>query len=110
MDEDAIRSALRVVIDPELGVNIVDLGLIHRIDKSADGIEIGLIMTTPACPLGEMLVEQAEQALADRFPDLAMIRVELLRDIAWSPERMTEAGRLQLGLTVEPPGGAVPPL
>ncbi len=101
MDENAIRSALKEVIDPELGINIVDLGLIDRIVKLDDGIEVALVMTTPACPLSEMLVEQAQQTLANHFPRMASIRVELLRDIPWSPDRMTEAGRRQFGLTAD---------
>jgi metal-sulfur cluster biosynthetic enzyme len=97
LDED-ILLALKTVIDPELGVNIVDLGLVQRADKTADAIEVALTMTTPACPLGEMLVEEAERALGGRFPEVPSIRVELLRDAVWSPDRMTEEGRRQLGL------------
>lgn len=96
---DDILLALKAVIDPELGINIVDLGLVHRVIQTADGIEVALTMTAPSCPLGEMMVEQAEQALHSRFPETTSIRVELLRDLPWSPDRMTEAGRRQLGLS-----------
>lgn len=89
---------LRRVIDPELGVNIVDLGLVCRAACSAGCIEVALMMTSPSCPLGEMLVDEAEHALRERFPEASSIRVELVRDTPWSPERMTEAGRRQLGL------------
>jgi metal-sulfur cluster biosynthetic enzyme len=103
MLDDEILLALKPVIDPELGVNIVDLGLVERADRTDAGIEVALIMTTPACPLGEMLTEQAEQALAQRFPHTSSIRVELLRDVFWTPERMTDDGRRQLGMPGAPP-------
>jgi len=106
VSQEEILQALKGVSDPELGVNIVDLGLVHRVAQSVDAIEVALIMTTPACPQGEMLVEQAEQALHGRFPGVALIRVELLRDVVWLPERMSDEGRRQLGLPTDSAGGA----
>jgi metal-sulfur cluster biosynthetic enzyme len=98
MDDD-ILLALKKVIDPELGINVVDLGLVCRAMHVSDGIEVALSMTSPACPLGEMMVEEARLALQERFPDASSIRVELDRDLPWSPERMSEEGRRQLGLS-----------
>lgn len=97
--DDEVLTALKAVIDPELGLNVVDLGLVQRVERRADAIHVALMMTTPACPLGEMLVADAERALAGHFPDVTSIHVELLRDAVWSPQRMTEDGRRQLGLT-----------
>jgi len=94
---DDILLALKEVIDPELGVNIVDLGLVYRAARTADAIEVALTMTTPSCPLGEMLVEQAEQALHARFSEVPSIRVELVWDPPWCADRMSEDGRRQLG-------------
>jgi metal-sulfur cluster biosynthetic enzyme len=99
MDNDDILLALKNVIDPELGINVVDLGLVHRAAHVADGIEVALAMTSAACPLGEMMVEEATLALQARFPAAGCIRVELIRDVTWSPERMSEEGRRQLGLS-----------
>lgn len=93
-----ILSALKRVIDPELGVNVVDLGLIYRAAHVGDGIEVSLGMTSPACPLGEMMVEDAKLALQERFPEASSIEVGLVRDQPWTPERMSEDGRRQLGL------------
>jgi metal-sulfur cluster biosynthetic enzyme len=98
-DEDGVMSALRTVVDPELGINIVDLGLIQSIHCDKKGVTVSLIMTTPACPLGEMIVEQAEQALVSRYPSAEQVDVELIRDILWSPDRLNDAGRRQLGLS-----------
>jgi metal-sulfur cluster biosynthetic enzyme len=99
MSDDDILAALKSVIDPELGINVVDLGLVCRAARVADAIEVALAMTSPACPLGEMMVEEARLALQESFPDASSIHVELVRDLAWSPERMSEEGRRQLGLS-----------
>jgi metal-sulfur cluster biosynthetic enzyme len=95
---DEILAALKTVIDPELGINIVDLGLIYRAARTANGIEIELTMTTPACPLGEMMTDEIKLVLRDRFPDLPDVRVEIVWDPPWSPELMSEESRRQLGM------------
>ena len=95
---DDILTALKAVIDPELGINIVDLGLVYHAERHANGIDIALTMTTPACPLGEMMSEEIRLVLRDRFPDLADVRVEIVWDPPWSPELMSEESRRQLGM------------
>jgi metal-sulfur cluster biosynthetic enzyme len=89
--------ALKAVNDPEIGINIVDLGLVYRAERKGDGIEVALTLTTPSCPLGEMMVEEARAVLHERFPDAPSIHVELVRSPPWSPDRMSEAARRQLG-------------
>ena len=95
---DDILAALKTVIDPELGINIVDLGLVYHATRDADGIDIALTMTTPACPLGEMMTAEIKLVLRDSFPDVAGVRVELVWDPPWSPELMSEESRRQLGM------------
>ena len=95
---DDVLAALKTVIDPELGINIVDLGLVYHAARNAHGIDIALTMTTPACPLGEMMTEEIKLALRDRFPDTPDVRVELVWDPPWSPELMSEELRRQLGM------------
>ena len=97
MNED-ILAALKTVIDPELGINIVDLGLVYEAARNANGIDIALTMTTPACSLGEMMREEIKLALRDRFPDTPAVRVELVWDPPWSAELMSEDSRRQLGI------------
>ena len=97
MNENELLQALRGVNDPEIGINIVDLGLVCRAERNADGIVVALMMTTPSCPLGEMMVEEAREALWARFPDAPSIAVELVRSAVWSPDRMSEEARRQLG-------------
>lgn len=98
MDNDVLL-ALKDVIDPELGINVVDLGLVCRAVRFPNAIDVALAMTSPACPLGEMMVEEARLALQKRFAEVASIQVELVRDLPWSPERMSEEGRRKLGLS-----------
>jgi metal-sulfur cluster biosynthetic enzyme len=97
MNED-ILSALKTVIDPELGINIVDLGLVYDVVRNADRIDIALTMTTPACPLGEMMSEEIKMVLRSQFPDITDVRVDLVWDPPWSPELMSEESRRQLGM------------
>lgn len=99
MTTDPIRRALASVVDPELGVNIVDLGLVYRADWTPDGIDVAITMTTPTCPLGEMMVSEAEEVLRRRFPDAKRVTVELVWDPPWSAERMNDEARRQLGWT-----------
>jgi metal-sulfur cluster biosynthetic enzyme len=95
-DSDVLQ-ALRGVNDPEVGINIVDLGLVYRAERGPEGIAVTLTMTTPSCPLGEMIVEEARAALQASFPDAPSIDVELVHSPPWSPDRMSEAARRQLG-------------
>jgi metal-sulfur cluster biosynthetic enzyme len=94
-DPDVLQ-ALSGVIDPEVGVNIVDLGLVYRAERTPDAIAVALTPSTPTCPLSEMLVEQAREALQARFPGVPSIEVELVWDPPWTPDRMSEAARGQL--------------
>lgn len=97
MSDPDILAALKEVLDPELGVNIVDLGLVYRAARTAAGIEVDMALTAPTCPAGEMLLEQAGSALRRHFPDTKNIRVDLLMNARWSPERINEEGRRALG-------------
>lgn len=95
---DDILAALKTVIDPELGINVVDLGLVYRAERTANGINVELTMTTPACPLGEMMSEEIKLVLRNRFPDVADIGVVIVWDPPWSAELMSEESRRQLGI------------
>ncbi len=97
MDTEILQ-ALKEVIDPEIGINVVDLGLVSIADRSADAIDVSLMMTSPTCPLSELMVENAKAALSRSFPQASSIRVALARDLKWSPDRMTDEARRQLGM------------
>ena len=100
--EDNVREALKQVIDPELFVNIVDLGLIYeiKIDETEEGksnVAINMTMTSPACPAGPQLLGQSK-AVVGALENVGAVDVRLVMDPPWTPDRMTEDARDQLGI------------
>ena len=95
--DSEIAECLLDVLDPEVGLSIVDLGLVYEAARGADGIRVAITLTTRACPLGEMIVEDARERLAGRFPDEARIEVELVWQPPWNPDLITDRGRELLG-------------
>lgn len=91
--ESRVRDALREVIDPEAGVNIVDLGLVYGIGVTEDAVKIDLTMTSPACPLGDVIVEDVETVLKKSALAGRRIEVQLVWDPPWEPAMMSEAAR-----------------
>lgn len=96
MNDADVLVTLRKVSDPEIGISIVDLGLVCRAVRTASGIDVALTMTTPSCPLGEMLVQEARDILRREFPEAPSVRVELVWDPPWSPDRMSEIAARKL--------------
>jgi len=96
LDPD-ILDCLQDVMDPEIGLSVVDLGLVYRAEHGEDGIAVALTLTTRACPLGEMIVEDARGRLARRFPEARAIAVELVWSPLWTPDRITRRGHELLG-------------
>ena len=97
MQLDEIRAALREVVDPEVGINVVDLGLVYGIDVQANDVRVRLTMTSAACPLGAHLREQAESAIRRHCPNAGKVTVDLVWDPPWSPEKMSQEARRALG-------------
>ena len=107
ISEDAVREALKQVIDPELFVNIIDLGLVYAVvvqpvgDATAaepkENIKIEMTMTSPACPAGPQLIGQSKQVVG-AMPGVGEVEVKLVMTPPWSPDLMTEAVRDQLGI------------
>ena len=98
---DDVREALRNVFDPELGVNIVDLGLVYEIDVSGDGdVAITMTLTSMGCPLGPVITDEIRRALTGVYglPGIGNISVKLVWSPPWSPERMSEAAKDELGI------------
>lgn len=94
---DELIAALRGVDDPELGINIVDLGLVVDTRVAADRIEVDLAMTSPSCPMGDLLVDDSTEALRAIAPQAADIAVRLVGQPVWTPQRMSAAARVQFG-------------
>ena len=96
LDPDVLDCLLEVM-DPEVGLSIVDLGLVYRAKRGNDGIAVALTLTTRACPLGEMIVEDARERLARRFQDVPLVAVTLIWNPQWNPDRITDRGLELLG-------------
>lgn len=110
--EDLVWKTLKTIYDPELPVNIVDLGLIYACKIKADDagkhdIEIRMTLTAPGCGMSEVLKTDAERKMS-RLPGVGQVRVEVVLDPPWDRSRMSEAARLQLGFDYE--GGGASPL
>jgi metal-sulfur cluster biosynthetic enzyme len=95
---------LKTVFDPEIPVNIVDLGLIYACDiADLDGgkkIDIKMSMTAPGCGMGNVIKADVEGKLS-RLPDVKQVNVEVVFDPPWGPGRMSEAAKLQLGFDLD---------
>lgn len=94
---ELVREQLREVIDPELGVNIVDLGLVYEIAIDGGGlVTLEMTLTTPGCPLGGFLDDEIRRCLA-ALPQVRDVRLALVWDPPWAPEAMSDAAKEQLG-------------
>jgi metal-sulfur cluster biosynthetic enzyme len=95
--EERVRDALKHVVDPELGINIVDLGLVYDIDVSESGtVHIEYTLTTMGCPIGPLIEQQMASFLAG-VPGVNEVDAEMVLRPAWSPEMMSEEAKAALG-------------
>ncbi len=97
MNDEQILQALHEVIDPEIGVNVVDLGLVYSVDVQGNAVHIAMTMTTPACPLHEYISEAAKAAVQRHVPEVQSVDVEIVWDPPWSPAMMSAEAKRQLG-------------
>ena len=95
--EEAVREALRQVVDPELGINIVDLGLVYDVEISQEGaISIEYTLTTMGCPIGP-LIEHQMQSFLENVPGVTSVEAEMVLRPPWTPEMMSEEAKAALG-------------
>jgi metal-sulfur cluster biosynthetic enzyme len=95
--EDDIRDSLMFVLDPEVGINVVDLGLVYGIMVEGNAVHIDMTLTTPGCPLHSTIAEAVQRVLETRHPSLVDIQMDLVWDPPWDTSMITESGRTQLG-------------
>jgi metal-sulfur cluster biosynthetic enzyme len=100
--EDMVKTALKNVIDPEIGLDIVNLGLVYNVDVQDQGkrVAIDMTLTTPACPAGPQIIEQARRetlALSDVYKDLEEVQINLVWTPFWNPSMMSDEARDELG-------------
>jgi metal-sulfur cluster biosynthetic enzyme len=96
-DQDTILDALRTVKDPELNINVVELGLVYTIQTHDDVIDVEMTLTTPACPAGPEILRNAAGAL-EKLEGVSKANVKLVMSPPWSPDRMSDAARDELGI------------
>jgi len=94
--ESAVRDVLRQVIDPELGINIVDLGLVYRIEIDGPRVRVEMTMTSPACPLGSYLTDLVDSAIRWRIHEVAEVDIVLVWQPPWNPDLMSDEAKQQL--------------
>ncbi len=102
LNEDLVREELKKVIDPELFINIVDLGLIYNVDlipadESKTTCKIDMTMTSPMCPAGPQLIANSKQVLG-ALPGMGNVEIKIVLDPPWTPDKMTQDARDQLGI------------
>lgn len=97
-DEEQMIEALRGVIDPELMINIVDLGLVYTITQGDEGkVFVDMTLTSPSCPAGPQIVHQSKTAL-EQLPGVTEAKIKIVLSPPWTPARMTDEARDQLGI------------
>ena len=96
-NDERVWNALRTVIDPEIGINVVDLGLVYDVEVSGDQVHVAMTMTTQACPLHAYLTDAAETAIRQFAPEVGAVQVDMVWDPPWSPAMMSDGAKQQLG-------------
>ena len=109
LTDEMVSNTLKTVYDPELPVNVVDLGLIYSASITTNElggktVAVRMAMTSPGCGMSNVLKSDVETRLR-RLPEVTEAKVEVVFDPPWSPARMSEAARLQLGMDLDDPRG-----
>lgn len=95
--EAELIDALKQVIDPELMINIVDLGLVYSVEQNESSVKVEMTLTSPACPAGPQIVQQAKMTL-ENLEDVDQAEIKLVMSPPWTPDRMTDEARDHLGI------------
>jgi metal-sulfur cluster biosynthetic enzyme len=95
--ERQVWDLLRQVVDPELGINIVDLGLVYEVAVEDNTVRVAVTMTTPACPLHAYVLDAIEYVLRRELPQIRSVDVRLVWDPPWHPDLMSAEAKRQLG-------------
>ena len=95
--EAEVYRQLRDVVDPELDLDIVRLGLVYDVEQEESKVSVTMTLTSPACPVGPQIIQQAKMAL-EQLDDVDEAEIKLVMSPPWSPERMTDDARDQLGI------------
>ena len=96
LTEEDVYEALEEVIDPELGLDFVSLGLVYDVNIEGEEVYVTFTLTTPACPIGPQVSEQMKEFVGD-LPGVTAVHPKMVFDPAWSPEMMTDDAKFALG-------------
>lgn len=97
--EDEMLQALKAVYDPEIGINIVDLGLVYGVTADDGNVVVDMTLTSPACPLAPVIKVQAEAVLCNKFPQVDEVEINLVWSPRWDPRTMaSEEAKAELGI------------
>lgn len=96
-DEVTLLETLKLVIDPELMINVVDLGLVYSVNQEDEKVNVEMTLTSPACPAGPQILSQAKMAL-ENLEGVSEAHIKLVMSPPWTPDRMTDEARDQLGI------------
>ncbi|MBR38671.1 MAG: aromatic ring hydroxylase [Dehalococcoidia bacterium] len=97
LNKDKVIDALKEVFDPEIPVNIVDLGLIYDVDINGSDVDVKMTLTAAGCGMGPYIAQQAEWAISE-LEDVEDVNVDIVFDPPWDPEKITEDGKKLLGI------------
>ena len=98
IQEEQVWGALYRVIDPELGINIVDLGLVYGVAIKGTDVTVTMTLTTPGCPLHDSITSAVDEATRWFLPDVTSVDVNLVWNPRWCPDLISERGRQELGI------------
>lgn len=97
--KDSIMGALENVIDPELGIDIVNLGLVYHVDMDDDGlVNVDMTLTSMGCPMGPQIIDQVKTALGE-LPEVKDIKVNIVWNPVWSKDMMSRYAKIALGVS-----------
>jgi metal-sulfur cluster biosynthetic enzyme len=94
---EQVTEALKVVVDPELGINIVDLGLVYDVEVEDEVVKINYTLTSMGCPVGPLIEQQMQQILTT-IPGVVNVESTLTFNPPWTPERMSEEAKMAMGM------------
>lgn len=96
--QDDVMAVLRQCYDPEIPVNIVDLGLIYNVSIEDKTVNVDMTLTAPGCPMHSLIARDVKQKL-ETIPDVEDVKVKVVWEPPWTPDRMSEAAKKMLGFT-----------
>ncbi len=97
LGQDSVMEALKDVYDPEIPVNVVDLGLIYTVEIADGDVHVEMTLTAPGCGMGDYIAQQAEWRIAE-IDDVEDVQVDVVFDPPWTPDMITEDGKRLLGI------------